>query len=596
MASIFRRTKKQPIPEGAEFREKVIATPADSRKSGGLLTWKDRRGMTIEGRPVEGGGVATLTAYWSKAGRKATAPVSADGRHILRLSGPYIATWFDHRGKRRSQTTKTTDADAAERIARKHEADAALRRDGVIDAGAEEIQREANRTIEDHLADYEAKLKAANRTAEHIGRTLGFIRTIAEHGGAEKAGDLTADQVNRYAAKLADKGRAPRTVGAHLTAIKGFAKWLAEHGKIVRDPLATIRKPNPESGRRRERRAITPEEWQWLEVATLAGGERHGMTGQERRLLYRTAIQTGLRQNELRSLTRGRLHLTGETPYILAKARSAKNRRDCRQFIQPDLAAELQTLIARKSPKAPVFNLPDEYRCAAMIRQDLADAHAAWLREAKGDPQEYAKREESDFLATVNHDGERIDFHALRHTCGTWLAQATGDVRTVQAIMRHSTPVLTIDRYGHLMKGAEADAVAKMAGFIGAPATMAATGTDDADAGGTPPKKAQQKAQQLDRFTGQNHASDCGGNGGRKSTQVEKGEKNDRRNLLRIAELGEGSRDSATSYVNAEGGTRTRTEVTLRGILSPLRLPIPPLRLSRCLGLWVILLRRLPNS
>ena len=30
--------------------------------------------------------------------------------------------------------------------------------------------------------------------------------------------------------------------------------------------------------------------------------------------------------------------------------------------------------------------------------------------------------------------------------------------------------------------------------------------------------------------------------------------------------------------VNAEGRTRTGTEETLRGILSPLRLPIPPLR------------------
>ena len=62
-------------------------------------------------------------------------------------------------------------------------------------------------------------------------------------------------------------------------------------------------------------------------------------------------------------------------------------------------------------------------------------------------------------------DGEGLilDFHALRHTCGAWLVIAGVDVKTVQTVMRHSNPTLTLNTYGHLLDGAEANAVQKLA-------------------------------------------------------------------------------------------------------------------------------------
>ena len=74
-----------------------------------------------------------------------------------RAKGYWYASWFDHNGKRRTQCTRTTDKSAAERIARQHEADAALRRDGVIDPALDAISKESQRSIDAHLADYESK-------------------------------------------------------------------------------------------------------------------------------------------------------------------------------------------------------------------------------------------------------------------------------------------------------------------------------------------------------------------------------------------------------------------------------------------------------
>ena len=264
--------------------------------------------------------------------------------------GKYLLSYTDHRGARKTRSAKTTDLDAARRIANKLESDAALRRDGVVDPRLEALGEQSRRTIEDHLADFKAKLSAAGSSADHRTRTCRFINDVAEAAGFEEAGDITADKVNHYGAELLKK-MASRSVSARLTAVKSFTRWLAAEGKLPADPLASVKKPSGKTDRRKVRRMLLPEEWRWLRSVTLADhATRDGMRAGERVLLYATAIQTGLRANELRSLTRGSLFLDAAQPYITCKAGSTKNRQDARQYIKPDLAAELRQHIATKAP------------------------------------------------------------------------------------------------------------------------------------------------------------------------------------------------------------------------------------------------------
>ncbi len=101
------------------------------------------------------------------------------------------------------------------------------------------------------------------------------------------------------------------------------------------------------------------------------------------------------------------------------------------------------------------------------IRDDLAAARAAWIDSAKGDAQEHLRREQSDFLTATNHEGEHLDFHSLRHTCGAWLALAGVHPNIIKTVMRHSTIVLTMDTYGHLMPDDTADAIDKLPNMAG---------------------------------------------------------------------------------------------------------------------------------
>ena len=86
--------------------------------------------------------------------------------------GRYYFSYFDHNGKRHSRSARTTDKATAERIAAKYEADAALRREGVVDAQLDAICDQSRRSVESHVKDYEAKMVTANRSVKHVTRTI----------------------------------------------------------------------------------------------------------------------------------------------------------------------------------------------------------------------------------------------------------------------------------------------------------------------------------------------------------------------------------------------------------------------------------------
>jgi integrase len=68
-----------------------------------------------------------------------------------------------------------------------------------------------------------------------------------------------------------------------------------------------------------------------------------------------------------------------------------------------------------------------------------------------------------DFEAFVRKNGfEGLTFHMLRHTHASHLIRVGADIRTVASRLGHATPRLTLDTYGHLLPGAQEDAVRRL--------------------------------------------------------------------------------------------------------------------------------------
>ncbi|MCA9109288.1 MAG: tyrosine-type recombinase/integrase [Planctomycetaceae bacterium] len=127
--------------------------------------------------------------------------------------------------------------------------------------------------------------------------------------------------------------------------------------------------------------------------------------------------------------------------------------------------------------------MPHTTDVARMIRMDVVAARQEWIDASRRDVDELTRREQSDFLNSENAEGEKLVFHALRHTCEAWLAMTGAHPKAVQSVMRHSTIRLTMDTYGHLFPGQEADTVARLPAMMRSsePLEIQATGTTGND-------------------------------------------------------------------------------------------------------------------
>jgi len=143
-------------------------------------------------------------------------------------------------------------------------------------------------------------------------------------------------------------------------------------------------------------------------------------------MLYRVALGTGFRANELRSLTPESFDLDGEPPTVTVEAGYSKRRRMDEQPIRRDLAELLREWLADKTPGKRVFALGD--KPAKMMREDL---------QAAGIPYRDA-------------GGRVADFHSLRACYISGIQRGGASVKVVQELARHSDPKLTLNTYTHL--------------------------------------------------------------------------------------------------------------------------------------------------
>ncbi|MCM2374447.1 tyrosine-type recombinase/integrase [Aporhodopirellula aestuarii] len=457
-----------PIPKGATFQETLRKIPRGAVIQNGIASWSDRRGVQIGGPVADDGRHAVLReATWTEGNvTRVGAVVPAGDRIILSVDRCYSAKFRNERGKWKRQSTGTSDRDAAKQIAAKWEADAQRRRTGVIDTVLEELAAQAEKPLVEQIDAFIRFRATQGGTEEHRSRTRKHIEEFADAGKWENIANIHADDVTSHVETMSAAGASARTIQGKLQSIKSFTKWLAENHRLRVNPLSMIRKPDPKSDRRHERRMLLPDEWRWLQSSILKLGiERNSMTASERVLLYRTVIQTGLRATEIHQLTRNKMILSNEKPHVLCKASGTKNRKMAKQYIDAGLADDLRNHVATKHPTAPVFSIGSKEELSRTLELDLEGARQAWLDSLNGE--ERIEAESKDFLLRTNHDGEHLVFHSLRHTCGAWLAMAGEHVKTVQTVMRHGSVTLTMDCYGHIFPGQAENAVGKLAAMMG---------------------------------------------------------------------------------------------------------------------------------
>jgi site-specific recombinase XerD len=358
---------------------------------------------------------------------------------------------------------------------------------------ADPFEKHRKRPLKDHIEDWKAYLLNKGNTEKHVGEVVFKVKRIADACGWKMIGDLAAGEVIQCLADLRAGGLAIQTSNHHLRAIKQFSRWLVRDRRTNDDPLAHLAMQNPKLDRRHDRRALLPDEFTRLINAAKAGPPVESIAGTDRAMMYVLAAWTGFRKGEIGSLTEDSFRLDADPPTATVAAAYSKRRREDSQVLHPEVARQLKVWLATKAARPDELLFPvsgkvpggTERKTHLMMKKDLERAREVWIEEAKEDPAETKRRDESDFLKYENCDGEYADFHSNRHLFITSLERAGLSPKMAQTLARHSDIRLTLGVYTHVGVHDQTAAIGSLpappgesVGPANEAAALAATGTD----------------------------------------------------------------------------------------------------------------------
>ena len=455
MATIYKKKYPIPMPEGAE-----------------IIT---RRG--------------TKQARWASGkGQVRTASLLDDGR-IQFVSDCWYVRYRDASRRMRRKSTGCRDRQAAEKVMADILADVEKVKAGVMSreemTAASHLDTPLGKHTKAYLAELGVKTVRGRRvSAKHVRHVREHLDRVVNECRFHRLKDINRQAVQRWMAKLVRMPRdrddpeslplSARTINMHRTAIVAFCNWCLAEGRLSASPLAGLPKVEEAEPSRKRRPLTEGEIIRLLEAAqerplrdslTIRRGKNKGKplarvsnkehrrlerVGQERALVYKFMMLTGLRRGEVAALTTGALHLDEDNPYVYVEGKHAKSGRAATLPLRGDLADDLCKLVARLSeargeevtPDTPLFDI--DWR--NLLRTFNLDLAAAGI--AKRDAQ-----------------GRTVDVHSLRHTFATLLARNGVSPSIAQKLMRHSDIRLTMNLYTHLELADTAGAVAALPMF-----------------------------------------------------------------------------------------------------------------------------------
>jgi integrase len=314
--------------------------------------------------------------------------------------------------------------------------------------------------IDEHVADYLTHLRTEGTNPKHLSERERLLRTVLRECDIKTLNELSADKITTFIGNLQKKPTpnnlkpgpaSARTKDTYRGAVRAFAQWCVDTKpqRLRENPVDATAKPKGEAVH--DRRAESVEnlkkllqvaaERPLLEALTVRKGERAGeryaevrpeirqrltLEGRERRLLYMTAILTGMRQGELGRLLVRHLKLDGPNPaFFIAPKVDAKNKQGIWLPLLAGHAAELAAWIrdTNKGDEDLVFYVPEKPN--KILRRDLAMAKIPYK----------------------DKEGKFFDFHALRHCTDSYLNAHGVPPTVVMMFMRHKKPSLSLVTY-----------------------------------------------------------------------------------------------------------------------------------------------------
>ena len=279
-------------------------------------------------------------------------------------------------------------------------------------------------------------------------------RRVLPEIGSVRLADLRRPDVQDVSDALAAQGLNPSTVKCSLLPLRAVCRRAVARGELAVNPcdgvqLAAVR------GRRE--RIAPPEEAAKLIEALRAAD----------RAIWAAAMYGGLRRGELQALRAEDVDLAAgvirvergwdEKEGVISLKSKAGRRRVPIAGVLRDYLLEHQLGVERSGEEL-IFGRSALSPFYAKGLQQRADS--AWARRNK------AERAAADTEGRESELVERITLHECRHTFASLMIAAGVNAKALSTFMGHASIAITLDRYGHLMPGSEAEAATLLDAYL----------------------------------------------------------------------------------------------------------------------------------
>jgi len=339
---------------------------------------------------------------------------------------PYYVQYTDHEGNR--ITAKAfTDRALSEQLGAKLENEVMLRKRGMIDPAQERLLAIKQSPIETHLEAYERSM--SNTTEKHRKLMMSRIRRVVEGCEFRKLSDLNGEAIEEWMKALRhEEDLGARTYNHYLQSVDAFGKWLVASKRLPTNPLSGMERLNSEVDIRHKRRALSPEEVAQLVESARNSNERiQDYDGELRARAYLISFFTGLRRQEIGSLTPRSFRLDDPQPTVTVEAACSKHRRKDVLPLHSELVSMLREWLQGHDEDQLIFPKIARKKTWLMVKKDL---------ERVGIPYETAEG--------------IADFHAAgRHSHITGLVKSGVSIMQAKELARHAD-IRQTAKYTHI--------------------------------------------------------------------------------------------------------------------------------------------------
>jgi integrase len=246
---------------------------------------------------------------------------------------------------------------------------------------------------------------------------------------------------------LADDGYSTARQRHAGVTLRVALSWAVRHRMIPDNPVKRVKMPQHA---KREIKPLTAEQI----AAFLKAAQTDRLYA-----LYPLALDSGCRQGEMLGLIWSDVDFERGT---VAVSRSLEEVGGNLALKEPKTAKSRRTIVLSEFTRAVLNEHRKRMLAEGSYRADgplfCGSRNKTWLR--KSDVYRHS------FAPILKRAGLTFRFHDLRHCCATLLLASGCDVKTVQERLGHSTAVMTLTTYAHVLEGAQAAAAAKLNGIL----------------------------------------------------------------------------------------------------------------------------------